>query len=115
MPTITIPRPDLRAEDVCAALRAGLGEHYNVLPRMRIPQNCIANPSPGGPDEIVVATGSNHPIRAHLIRAQVTLIRRSGQTQVRIRPGGTSWEFPINWFGIARKIREALLDVPSLQ
>ena len=42
------------------------------------------------------------------LRAEVTLTRPSGQTVIRIRPGGTSSEFPVNALGIARKIRQVL-------
>jgi hypothetical protein len=53
---------------------------------MWIPQNCIANSPPGRPDELVIRTGSNHAIRAHLMRAEVTLTglgANSGADQTR--------------------------------
>jgi hypothetical protein len=50
-----------------------------------------------------------------IFRAQMTLTRRSGQTVIRIRPGGTSSEFPINWIGLARKIRHVLASAPGIR
>jgi hypothetical protein len=45
----------------------------------------------------------------------VTLTRPSGQTVIRIRPGGTSSEFPINALGVARKIRQVLASAPDIR
>jgi hypothetical protein len=50
-----------------------------------------------------------------IFRAQMTLTRRSGQTVIRIRPGGTSSEFLINWIGLARKIRHVLASAPGIR
>ena len=108
MPTITIPRADLTSEDVIRALRAGLGPHYHVAPGMRMPQACLFAAEPNqDPDIILVSIGSNR-LSSRFFRAQVTLTRPSGQTVIRIRPGGTSSEFPINALSIARKIRQVL-------
>jgi hypothetical protein len=75
---------------------------------MRMPQGCLFAAEPGqGPDTILVSTGSSR-LSNRLFRAQVTLTRRPGQTVIRIRPGGTSSEFPVNALGIARKIRQVL-------
>lgn len=108
MPAITIPRADLTSEDVTRALRAGLGPHYHVGPGMRMPQGCLFAAEPNhDPAIILVSIGSNR-----LFRSQVTLTRPPGQTVIRIRPGGTSSEFPINALGIARKIRQVLASAP---
>jgi len=45
----------------------------------------------------------------------VTLTRPPGQTVIRIRPGGTSSEFPVNALGIARKIRQVLASAPDIR
>jgi hypothetical protein len=108
MPTITIPRADLTSDEVTGALRAGLGPHYRVVPGMRMPQACLFAAEPNqDPDTILVSVGSNW-LSSRFFRAQVTLTRPSGQTVIRIRPGGTSSELPVNAFGIVRKIRQVL-------
>ena len=97
------------------ALRAGLGPHYHVVPGMRMPQACLFAAEPDhDPDTILVSIGSNR-LSNRFFRAQVTLTRPSGQTVIRIRPGGTSSEFPINALGIARKIRQVLASAPGIR
>jgi len=82
---------------------------------MRMPQACIFAAEPAqDPDTILISTGSNQ-LSSQIFRAQVTLTRRSGQTVIRIRPGGTSFEFPVNWIGLARKIRHALESTPRIR
>jgi hypothetical protein len=111
MPTITIPRADLTSEEVTRALRVGLGPDYQVLPGMRMPQACLFAAEPNhDPDTILVSIGRGR-LSSRFFRAQVTLTRFDGQTVIRIRPGGTSSEFPINALGIARKIRRVLAEV----
>jgi hypothetical protein len=115
LPTITIPRADLTSEEVTRALRAGLGPHYHVVPGMRMPQACLFAAEPDqNPDTILVSIGSSR-LSNRFFRAQVTLTRPSGQTVIRIRPGGTSSEFPINALGIARKIRQVLASAPGIR
>ena len=115
MSTITIPRADLTSEEVTEALRAGLGPHYHVVPGMRMPQACLFAAEPDhDPDTILVSSGSSR-LSNRFFRAQVTLTRPSGQTLIRIRPGGTSSEFPINALRITRKIRQVLTHAPILQ
>jgi hypothetical protein len=114
LPTITIPRADLTSEEVTRTLRAGLGPRYHVVPGMRMPQACLLAAEPGqDPDTILVSICSNR-LSNRFFRAQVTLTRPSGQTVIRIRPGGTSSEFPINALGIARKIRQVLASAPGI-
>jgi hypothetical protein len=111
LPTITIPRADLTSEEVTRALRAGLGPHYHVVPGMRMPRMAIfAAELSQNPDTILVGTGADR-----LFRAQVTLIRRSGQTHIRIIPSGVSLDFGINSLGIARKIRQVLASAPDIR
>lgn len=115
LPAITIPRADLTSEEVTRALRAGLGPHYHVVPGMRMPQACLFAAEPNqDPDTILVSIGSSR-LSNRFFRAQVTLTRPSGQTVIRIRPGGTSSEFPINALGIARKIRQVLASAPGIR
>jgi hypothetical protein len=115
MQAITIPRADLTGEEVTRALRAGLGPRYHVVPGMRMPQGCLFAAEPNqDPDTILVNIGSS-PLSRRFFRAQVTLTRSSGQTVIKIRPGGTSSEFPINALGIARRIRQVLTSVPDLR
>jgi hypothetical protein len=115
VPAITIPRADLTSEEVTGALRAGLGPRYRVVPGMRMPQGCLFAAQPDqNPDTILVSTGSGR-LSSRLFRAQVTLTRRPGQTVIRIRPGGTSSEFPVNALGIARKIRQVLATAPGIR
>ena len=115
MPTITIPRADLTSEEVTRALRAGLGQRYHVVPGMRMPQACLFAAEPNrNPDTILVSIGSSR-LSNRFFRAQVTLTRPSGQTVIRIRPGGTSSEFPINALGVARKIRQVLASAPDIR
>lgn len=115
LPTITISRADVTSEELTEALRAGLGPRYHVVPGMRMPQACLFAAEPNqDPDAILVSTGSNR-LSNRLFRAQVALTRSLGQTVVRIRPGGTSYEFPINALRITRKIRQILTNAPSLR
>jgi hypothetical protein len=81
---------------------------------MRMPQGCLFAAEPNqDPDTILVSIGSSR-LSNQLFRAQVTLTRPSGQTVIRIRPGGTSSEFPINALGIVRKIRQVLASAPDI-
>jgi len=70
----------------------------------------IGSPQAGDPDEIVVGKGPTP-----MVRAQVTIIRGTGRTDIRITPGGVAGDLLMNTFGIARKIRRVLLDAPSLR
>jgi hypothetical protein len=57
----------------------------------------------------VVGTGENR-----IVKAQVTITPRGGQTELRISPGGVTWDLVLNTFGVARKIRGVLASSPSL-
>jgi hypothetical protein len=109
MPTVTVPRTDLTTEEVVTVLRNGLGAEYNVLPGMTMGRTPLQGPREGKPNTIVVGTGDNH-----VVKAQVTITSRGGQTQLRISPGGVTLTLVRNTFGIARKVRQVLASSPSL-
>jgi hypothetical protein len=108
MSTITIPTAEITSEQVVEALRAGLDPRYEVQPGMRMPRSPLfGRPRPDKPELILVAAGP-------MVRAQVTIIRRSGHADIRVIPGGVLGDLLMNTFGIARKVRQALLDAPGL-
>jgi hypothetical protein len=104
MPTVTVPRADLTTEEVASVLRDGLGADYNVLPGMEMSRPAWSGPHPGQPNTILVGTGSNRAVKA-----QVTLIPRGGQTELRISPGGLIGDLVMNTFGIAQKVKQVLV------
>jgi hypothetical protein len=109
MSTITVPRPDLTTDEVVTVLRNGLRPDYNVLPGMAIGQLALQGLKQGQPNTIAVGIGDNR-----IVKAQVTITPRGGQTELRIRPGGVTIDRLVNTFGIAREIRRALANSPSL-
>jgi hypothetical protein len=109
MPTVTVPRADLTTEEVVSALRDGLGEGYNVLPGKAMGRTMYQAEHEGQPNEIVVGTGQNR-----IVKAQVTITPRGGQTELRISPGGISWDWVLNTFGVARKVQRVLTSSPTL-
>ncbi len=106
---ITIPKADLSSEAVAEALRDGLGPDYNVLPGMRLIRAPFSEPVPGSADTIVVGRGNNR-----VYRAQVSIKRGAGQTELNITPGGLISDFVLNAVGIARKTRGVLAKAPGL-
>ena len=109
MPTVTVPRADLTTEEVVAVLRDGLGPEYNVLPGKAIGRTMLQGPHEGRPNTIVVGTGDNR-----VVKAQVTITPHSGQTELRISPGGVTWDLLLNTFGVAREVRRVLTSSPGL-
>jgi hypothetical protein len=109
MATVTVPRADLTTAEVVTVLRDGLGPDYNVLPGMAMRRLPFLAAREGQPNKILVGTGDNR-----VVKAQVTITARGGQTELRISPGGFTTTFVINTFGIVRKVREVLADAPSL-
>jgi hypothetical protein len=104
MSTITIRRHDVTAEEVTDALRAGLDPRYDVTPGMRMPPApLLGAPRPDRPELILVSSGA-------IARAQVRIVRHSGQTDIRVTPGGLL----INTIGIAAKVRRVLRDARDL-
>ncbi len=106
---LNVPRSDLATDEVVRALRDGLGPGYNVLPGMRQIRAPFSEPVPGSPDTIVVGTGSNR-----VQRAQVTIVRGSGRSEIDISPGGLVSDLVLNALVIARKIRRVLASAPAL-
>jgi hypothetical protein len=109
MSTVTVPRADLTTDEVVTVLRNGLGADYNVLPGMVMGRTTLQDPREGRPNTIVVGTGENR-----IIKAQVTITPRGGQTELRVSPGGVTWSLVFNTFGLARKIRGVLASSPGL-
>ena len=109
MPTVTVPRAYLTTEEVVAVLRDGLGAGYNVLPGMAMGRLVLQAARVGRPNTIVVGAGGNR-----VVKAQVTITPRDGQTELRIRPGGVSWDLLLNTFGVAREVRRVLASSPRL-
>jgi len=91
MYTIAVPRSDVRADELVEVLRDGLGSGYNVLPGMRQTRAPFSEPVPGSPDTIVVGIGSNR-----VQRAQVTIVRGSGRSEIHISPGGLISDLVLN-------------------
>ena len=110
MPTVTVPRGDVTSDEVVKVLRDNLPASYNVLPGMAMGRAAFMAPHKGSPDTILVGTGSNR-----VVKAQVTIVRRDGQTDLRISPGGIVSDLVINTFGVARDVRNVLASAPSLQ
>jgi hypothetical protein len=109
MSTVTVPRADLTTEEVATVLRDGLGAGYNVLPGMAMGRTALQGPHKGRPNTIVVGTGDNF-----VVKAQVTITPRGGQTELRISPGGIAADLLLNIFGVARKVRGVLASSPGL-
>src|ERR1700728_5471292 len=109
MSTVTVTRANLTTAEVVTVLRDGLGAGYNVLPGMAIGQLAFQGPKQGRPNTIAVGTGDNR-----IVKAQVTITPQGGRTELRIRPGGITIDRRVNTFGIAREIRRALANSPSL-
>ena len=111
MPTITIPRPNVTADEVSEALRHGLGPRYNVLPGKGMNWNPVGSPRADHPDKIVVGTGSTR-----LFRTEVTISQDSGQTVLRVITGGISLLMRLtNRLWITEKVRRVLRAAPSLR
>ena len=104
MSTITVRRHDVTAEEVTDALRAGLDSRYEVVAGMRMPRVPVfGTPRPDRPELILVSSSA-------MARVQVTVVRHSGQTDIRVAPGG----LVINTLGLAAKVRRVLRDARDL-
>jgi hypothetical protein len=88
-------------------LRDGLDDRFEVLPGMRMTRIPAGSPHAASPDEIMVGKGPTP-----MVRAQVTVIRRAGHTDIRITPGGLAGDLLMNTLGIARTVRHVLLNAP---
>ena len=110
MSTITIPRPDVTTEEVSEVLRRELGPRYNVLAGEGMNWNPVGSPRAQLPDKIVVGTGSTR-----LFRAQVTVSRDAGQTDLHVVAGGLTLPVRLtNRLWIGEKVRRVLQAAPSL-
>ena len=107
MPTVTVPR-NVTSQEVVEALRNGLDPRYEVLPGMQMPRSpLLGRPRPSEPELILVTANP-------MVRAQVRIIPRAGRTDLRITPAGVLGDLLMNTLGIAREVRQALLNAPSL-
>jgi hypothetical protein len=106
MSTVTIPG-NVTSQEVVEALRNGLDARYEVLPGMHMPRSPLAEPRPGQPELILVTANP-------MVRAQVRIIPRDGRTDLRITPGGVLGDLLMNTLGVARDVRQTLLDAPGL-
>jgi hypothetical protein len=107
MSTVTVPR-DVTSKEVVEALRNGLDARYEVLPGMKMPRSPLfGRPRPSEPELILVTSGP-------MVRAQVRLIPGAGRTDLQITPAGLLGDLLMNTLGIAREVRQALLNAPSL-
>jgi len=109
MPTVIVPRADLTTEEVVTVLRDGLGAGYNVLPGMAMGRFLFQAAHEGRPNTIVVGTGDNR-----VVKTQVTITPRGGQTELRISPGGVTWDLLLNTFGVAREVSRVLRSSADL-
>lgn len=108
MPTVTVPR-NVTSQEVVEALRNGLDPRYEVLPGMQMPRSpLLGRPRPSEPELILVTANP-------MVRAQVRIIPRAGRTDLRITPAGVLGDLLMNTLGIAREVRQALLNAPSLE
>ncbi len=106
--SITAPRDDVTTDEVTDALRTGLDPRYEVVPGMRMPRSPLfGKPHADRPELILVSSSP-------MARAQVRIIRRPGQTDIRVTPGGLLGDLLMNTLGIAPKVRRVLRDAPGL-
>jgi hypothetical protein len=104
MSTITVRRHDVTTEEVTDALRAGLGPGYDVVSGMRLPGvPLVGKPRPDRPEFILVSSSA-------MARVQLKIIRHSGQTDIRVTPGGLL----VNTIGTAAQVRQVLRDALDL-
>jgi hypothetical protein len=105
MSTITVRRHDVTSEEVTDALRAELDPRYDVVPGMRMPRvPLLGRPRPDRPELILVSSSA-------MASVQVRIIRHSGQTDIRVTPGGLL----VNTIGMAAKVRRVLRDAGELK
>jgi hypothetical protein len=101
--SITLPG-DVTGEQVAKALCDGLPSRFDVRPATKFKGRLFGfGTEPAGPDVILVT-----PEGTSLGRAQVTVVRASGATRVRIRSGG---QVLYSAFGVSRKVRRVLRDL----
>ena len=90
-------------EQVTLALRAGLPSRFEVEPAMRFKGRLFGlSTKPAGSDVIMVTTGTTGRGRA-----EVRVVRASGDTRVRIRSGG---QVLYSALSVTRRVRRVLRD-----
>jgi hypothetical protein len=105
--TITVPRAELTGQQVAGVLNDGLGSRYKVRPGMRAHRNPFRAPSPAEADAIVVGS--------RVLWAQVRIVRRRGQTDINVTPGGlTLTGYLLTTFGVVRSVRHVLAHATVL-
>ncbi len=107
MSTVTVPR-NVTSQEVVEALRDGLDPRYEVLAGMKMPRSPVFGRPRLSEPELILVTASP------MVRAQVRITPRAGRTDLQITPGGVLGDLLMNTLGIAREVRKALLNAPSL-
>jgi ABC-2 type transport system permease protein len=98
---------EVTGEQVATALRDGLPPRFEVQPATKFKGRLFGfGTEPAGPDVTLVTTGVSG-----LWRAEVTVVQASGDTRVRVRPGG---ETLYSRLGVARKVRRVLRDLEAV-
>jgi ABC-2 type transport system permease protein len=90
---------EVTGDQVASALRDGLPSRIEVHPATRI-KGRLFGTEPGGPDVTLVTAGMTG-----LWRAEVTVVHASGDTRVRVRPGGDPLYSAL---GVAKKVHGVL-------
>jgi hypothetical protein len=95
---------EITSEQVAKALCDGLPSRFEVRPATQFKGRLFGfGTEPAGPDVILVTSEGTS-----LGRAQVTVVRASGTTRVRIRSGG---QVLYSALGVGRKVRRVLRDL----
>jgi hypothetical protein len=105
MPAVTVPRPDVSAEEVSAVLRGKLGPRYKVTPAMT---SHFHHESPAGADSVLV--------RRHWFeQASIRIIPGPESTEIHIGNAAnfTPTGLLINRASIIRKLHEVLEHAPE--
>jgi ABC-2 type transport system permease protein len=98
---------EVTGEQVSRTLRDGLPSRFEVRPATKFKGRLFGfGREPAGPDIILVTSGGTS-----LGRAEVTVVRASGGTRVRIRSGG---QVLYSALGVARKVRRFLRELEAV-
>jgi ABC-2 type transport system permease protein len=101
--SVTLPG-EVTSEQVSRTLRDGLPPRFELRPATKFKGRLFGfGTESAGPDVTLVTTGVSG-----LGRAEVTVVRASGDTRVRIRSGG---QVLYSALGVARKVRGVLRDL----
>ncbi|MHB8393332.1 MAG: hypothetical protein ACYDC5_02255 [Candidatus Dormibacteria bacterium] len=107
MSKVTVPRPDVTAEEVSTVLRRKLGSRYTVTPSMMAAG--FGRQVPGDTNTILVAAN-------WLERANVRMTAGRNCTEIDVSPGATFFGLIrlIHRVGAARQVHRALENAPEL-